>query len=88
MSAYGLQAWHEYVLHHHDHCCEQDSGEETPSQDDCQLCDFVFYFDLPEEGLQVMRAPAMGRTSLAVTPSDPLTCRSTARTLLRGPPLS
>lgn len=58
LSTYSLQSWHNPALHHHDPCCTNANeahlhASETP----CSLCDFVFIYDLPSQGLRQLVLP-------------------------------
>jgi len=84
--AYGLQAWHEYALHHHDHCCEDPGGQPASGEEDCTLCDYVFFFDLPESAPDLSVSVQQGQSSLAIlTPDSPVPA-SRLTLSLRGPP--
>jgi hypothetical protein len=87
VSAYGMQAWHNPALHHHDPCCIDTSDAHLhASETHCHLCDFVFIYDMPSQGLRPLVLPDIkfyrGDFHLVTRPGD----KPLLGYVLRGPP--
>lgn len=85
--AYNIHSWHNPALHHHDICLHENAIHLHDAHEHCQLCDFVFIYELQRPSQLLLKVPDIIQRRAAFSEYSPVIHFPVQYQSARGPPL-
>lgn len=85
--AYNIHCWHNPALHHHDICHHENAIHLHDAHEHCQLCDFVFIYELTRPSQFQLKIPEIILRRTAFSECTPVIQLPILYHSARGPPL-